>query len=580
MIPKINSNTKKLFESYFKPSFKSVLFIVFIIIVSSLLAIVDPIIVKYIIDDVILEKKMSLLIGIIFISISIKLFNHAIVLYSDYLISLTTGELSKKIVVDLYKHVQSLDMSFFNNNKLGNITQRIADDTFIVAEDLFYVLIQAISAIFSIIVSLIFIFYFNTKLALASLIILPMFVIFIKIVAKKYKESVFKDRVLFDEFTSFIQEKLSSIQLVKELGIEDKIIENIDKIRDAIKYNTIKIYMLSNLTKNGVGFFNYLGPMLVLFYGAYLYNNDEITLGVLSGFFYFIAQLYHPISILVENKLNFSRAITSIDRIYEYMNLSPKITDPVRSIDLDTIKGSISFQNVDFWYENKEPVLNNLSFDIADNEYVAVVGSSGAGKSTIANLIFRLYEPLSGNIEIGGNNIDRYKVKKLRNQIALVSQNIILFHSSISENLKIMNSNITDDEMIEACKLANIHKFINSLPLKYDTVVGERGVKLSGGQKQRISIARAILKKAKILIFDEATSHLDSESEKSIQESLDKIRNKITVIVIAHRLSTIVNCDKIFVLDKGCIKETGTHKELLKQEGIYKKLWGTQLKQP
>lgn len=578
MIIKINNNTKKLFKTYFKPSYKSLLLIAFIIFISSVLTLADPIIIKYIINDVILDKKMSLLLGIIFISIIIKLFNHAIVLYSDYLISITTGELSKKIVIDLYKHVQSLDMSFFNNNKLGNITQRIADDTFIVAEDLFYVLIQVITAIFSIIVSLIFIFYFNIKLALASLIILPIFALYIKIVAKKYKKAVFKDRVLFDEFTSFIQEKLSSIQLVKELGIEDKIINKIDKIRDAIKHNTIKIYLLSNLSKNGVGFFNYLGPMLVLFYGAYLYNNDEITLGVLTGFFYFISQLYHPISILVENKLNFNKAITSIDRIYEYMNLTPKIADPIHPVRLEKTKGMISFKNVVFKYEKNKPVLNNLSFDIADNEYVAFVGSSGAGKSTIANLIFRLYEPASGNIKINGNNIDKYKIKDLRNQIALVSQNIVLFHSSIAENLKIMNPNVTDKEMIEACKIANIHNFIKSLPMKYDSIVGERGVKLSGGQRQRIAIARAILKKAKILILDEATSHLDSESEKLIQNSLDNIRNKITVIVIAHRLSTIVNCDKIFVLDKGCIKETGTHTELLERGNIYSKFWNAQLK--
>ncbi len=572
----MNRNLKHLLKQYFKPHLTKIIFIIIFILVGSILSLVDPLIIRYIIDEIIIKRKISMLIFVILFSLSVKLIYHLIILLSDYLISLTTGELSKNIVLDLYNHIQSLNMRFFNNTKLGEILQRINDDTFIIAEDFFYVLVQIASAFFTLLVSLIFIFYLNVKLALISLIILPLFSYFIKLINEKYKEAVYKDRELYDKFSSFVQEKLSSIQLIKILGIESKISKQAKKIRDDIKHNTIKIYLFSNIAKNGMGFFNYLGPMIVLFYGSILYYKNQISLGGLTSFFYFISQLYYPISVLVENKLNFNKALTSIDRIYQYFDIEPEIK---KQTNLPTEKfqnGDIEFINVNFSYEKNKEVFHNLTFTIKKNECVAFVGASGAGKTTITNLIFRLYEINSGEIKINNISITDFDLTELRKNIAIVSQNTVLFHASIMENLKIVNDNLTDKEIYDACKMANIHEFILSLPKGYNTIIGERGAKLSGGQRQRLSIARAILKKAKILILDEATSHLDSESEKLIKESLNLLKHKVTIIIIAHRISTIVSCDKIFILNNGSIQQIGTHEELLRTNELYQNLWKNQ----
>ncbi len=573
---KSRNNVKRLLNTYFKPSIKRISLVIILILVSTILTVIDPFIIEYIIDKVILQKKLSLLASVIAFSLIVKLFNHLLIFSSDYLSSVSIGYISKQIVFDLYQKVQSLSMPFFNNNKLGKITQRIYDDTFIISEDLFHVLIQIITSLFSVIVSLVVIFYLNVKLATVSLVIIPLFMLFIKILRQKFEKVIDRDRKLYDNFTSFVQEKLSAIQLVKEMGIEKKILEQMNDFGEKLKNNTVRFYMIMNINQNGTEFFRYLGPMTVLFYGAFLYNRNEISLGTLTGFFYFIAQLYTPISLLATNGVKVKRAIVSINRIFEYFDLEPQIKNPLNPKDAGVIIGKIDFGEVCFGYNQNQPILKNLNFEIKPNDYIAFVGRSGAGKSTIINLLFRLYDVNQGRIKLNNIDIKDFKTSDLREKIALVSQNIILFHASIRDNLKIINENISDEEMIRACKLANIDEYIQGLPLKYDTVVGEKGVKLSGGQKQRISIARALLKKSPILILDEATSHLDSKSERLIQESLEKIKKETTMIVIAHRLSTVINCDKIFVLKNGQIIEEGSHQELLEQNGEYRNLWDEQ----
>lgn len=284
--------------------------------------------------------------------------------------------------------------------------------------------------------------------------------------------------------------------------------------------------------------------------------------------------LVEPLSSVFKVNLQLQATIPAIKRILEYLEM-----DTEKEGDLTVNKiNSLTFENVNFEYQNGQAILKNLTFDIKAGQNIAFVGNSGAGKTTITNLLFRFYNPKEGSIKINDIDINSLKIKSLRQALGVCSQDTLLFNTTIKENLKYGNLNATEREIIEACKLSHIHHFIETLPEKYETIVGERGIKLSGGQKQRLAIARAILKNPQILILDEATSHLDSESENIIQESLKTVAEGRTTIIIAHRLSTVVNCDRIFVLNQGKIVEEGKHQELLKSQGVYYKLWHEQFK--
>ena len=321
------------------------------------------------------------------------------------------------------------------------------------------------------------------------------------------------------------------------------------------------------------------GPMLVLAFGGYLTITGKLSLGALLAFFYFSGRLFSPVAEIIGQYLVIQRASVGVERLYEYLDRDSAINEPDRPVDIPGGPLSIEFTHVYFRYQSREQVLSDLSFSVSSGETVGIVGTSGAGKSTIANLIYRFWDVESGEVSISGINVKNVSLDSLRSRMAIVSQETALFHDSVRGNLLLANPDASQSDIEDACTVAGIHEFVTSLPERYDTVVGERGVKLSGGQRQRLSIARAILRNPDLVLFDEATSHLDSETEALVQHALNQLTKSRTSILIAHRLSTLTACDRIIVLENGNVIEEGSHSEHMQAGGTYHRLWKKQTTQ-
>lgn len=391
---------------------------------------------------------------------------------------------------------------------------------------------------------------------------------------KKIEELSDINRKYISDFQKFFTENIALHYSIKVFGLEKNRLKNHARITKKYIINNIKLVTRSKIVESFAELIPITSKIVVYGLGGYFLINNQLTLGSLIAFDYLLGLLVQPLSDLFKVNLELQASIPAIKRVLEYLEL-----DTEKEGDLTFNKiNSLKFEKVNFEYQKDQPILNNLTFEIKAGENIAFVGSSGAGKTTITNLLFRFYNPKAGSIKINDIDISSLKIKSLRRALGVCSQDTLLFNTTIKENLQYANLKATEAEIIEACQLSYIHHFIETLPEKYETVVGERGIKLSGGQRQRLAIARAILKNPQILILDEATSHLDSEAENIIQESLKTVAKDRTTIIIAHRLSTVVNCDRIFVLDRGKIVEAGKHQELLKNRGVYDKLWHEQFK--
>ena len=322
--------------------------------------------------------------------------------------------------------------------------------------------------------------------------------------------------------------------------------------------------------------FSAIGPALIYFYGGYLVIRGELTVGTIVAFISLLTRLFGPVTSLFTMHVDVTRSLALFERVFEYLDLEPEVLDEPGSVAVKELEGRIEFEDVSFSYKPGIPVLKNVSFSVEPGQMVALVGPSGAGKTTITYLVPRLYDPDLGVVRIDGIDAKQISLRSLREQIGIVTQDTFLFNASLRENIMFGRKDATEEDMIEACKAAQIHDFISSLENGYDTIVGERGIKLSGGEKQRVAIARAILRNPRIIILDEATSSLDSHSEALIKAALAPLLSNRTSLVIAHRLSTVLAADKILVVEDGRIVECGTHQELLAKEGLYRKLYDEQ----
>jgi len=374
---------------------------------------------------------------------------------------------------------------------------------------------------------------------------------------------------------------LSNIKIVMAFGNENyEASRHLKKTREYIK-DSIKLGVTNRMFEVVATIFWHAFYVTIIVYGIRLLTDNEISLGILIAFVMLVRNLFEPIFELSGTMIFTISAFVSIDRIYEYIEYPDELNVAENPESIDNNRGEIHFENVKFRYEKKKEkiALNDVSFKIEDGESVAIVGPSGAGKSTIINLILRFYDPEEGCVYFNGKKITNLEVDEYRKNISIVFQDALLFNDTIMKNIIYADLDATKEQVERACKDADILDFINELPLKFDTVIGERGLKLSGGQRQRLSIARALLKDPKILILDEATASIDSISENVIQEAIEKIMNDRTTIIIAHRLTTIVGVDRIIVMENGKVAETGTHAELLAEHGVYHKLWTTQMKE-
>lgn len=484
--------------------------------------------------------------------------------------------LTKKIQSDLYEKVIIQDLEFFRKNNSGNLLVYFMGDLNAIRDAVLRGITTAVKDLFSAIFLIVLMFWKSFDMAIVVFILFPL--VFYPIVhfGKKIKKIFSKQQSSFSNLYSLLTQSFQGIKIVKSYNME-KI--ELQKIRDsATEIASIQIKMAknSNILSPLMEFFGGVAIAASLIYGGYRIIHGYLTIGDFMVFLIAIISSYKPLKSLANFGSYIQIGVVAVDRVFAIMDKNPKIVDKPDAKIFKAAYGVINVANVKFGYISGIEVLHGINLEVNKGEKVALVGGTGSGKSTLINLILRFYDVEGGNIKIDGEDIRDVRIKSLRDNIAFVSQDVVLFNDTIKNNILMGKPDATDDEAMEASRKASIHDFIISQKQGYDTIVGERGNNLSGGQKQMISIARAMLKNAPILLLDEATSSLDSISERMVQEGLEVLMKGRTSIVVAHRLSTIINSDRIYVFDAGNIVESGTHKELLALNGYYMNLYNVQ----
>lgn len=499
----------------------------------------------------------------------------AVLMYWNTIFStVISSSIYKDIVTDIYNKIQTLDMEYFSSKKIGDMMTRVMTDPSNI-NSIILEIFDMISEIIKVVFFLGIAFYIDFDLTLGVMVITPILVITVRRYAKKLKRSGRQRQEALDGLNSKLQETLSGIRIIRAFATEEYEINNFKKKNNSLKKIAVRSARYNAKANSIMEALNYIIIALLLMFSGYrVLRAKNFTPGDFITIIGAISSMYTPARRAITRFNAISVNLSSITRVSEILEEMPSIVNKENCIKFENFIDGISFENVDFEYkDNPEKILKNINLDVKKGETVAFVGNSGGGKSTLVNLIPRFFDVSNGSLKIDGIDIRDYEIKSLRKAIGIVPQETFLFSGTILSNIKYSRQNATFEEIVEAAKQANAHEFIENLSDGYNTEIGERGVKLSGGQKQRIAIARAILENPQILILDEATSALDNESEKLVQDALEKLMDGKTTFVIAHRLTTIENSNKIVVIQKGEIKEVGNHNELLNKNGIYKALY-------
>lgn len=573
---KKKGNFKKML-SYYRP-FKGMLIAdLTFALLSSLVALAIPLVVRYVTNTLIYlntEDVMRQLVIILVILVVLLAINFGSKYYIGNYGHMMGAKIEYNMRSEIFEHLQKLSFSFYDDAKVGQLMSRITTDLFDITELLHHGPENVVLSVLKILGALIILANINGYLAIAAFAIIPIMLYFTVKLNLKMRATFRVNRKRVAEINGQIEDNLSGIRVVKSFGNEDveckKFKEGNDNFLEAKREN----YKYMGLFQAGIVLFTNLIQICVIIVGVLLITKQMLSISDFVTFLLYIGVFTEPVKTFAEFTEQFQKGYTGFERFREIMEIEPDIADAKDAIDMPKVQGNIEFKDVSFAYNsNVSKVLNHISLDIKAGSYTALVGSSGAGKTTLCSLIPRFYEVGSGSISIDGNDIKKFTLKSLRDNIGIVQQDVYLFSGTVYENISYGKPGASREEIIEAAKNANAHEFIMSLPNGYDTDIGQRGVKLSGGQKQRISIARVFLKNPPILIFDEATSALDNESEFVVQESLERLAKGRTSLVIAHRLTTIKNAERIFVLSEDGIEESGTHEELLEKGGIYSNLY-------
>lgn len=572
----MNKNIKKML-SYYKP-YKGIFWAdMFFATLSAGIALLLPLVIRYVTTTLIHFERDEILRQIAWIA-GILLGLVAIDWYSKFFISNYGHVMGAKIEYDmraeLFAHLQKLSFTFYDNQKVGQLMSRITSDLFDITELMHHGPENIILSLIKIVGALIILIGISPYLSIAAFAVLPIMFVYAYFMNKRMRTAFRQNRVKIAEINARIEDNLSGIRVVKSFANEEIENEKFAIGNDGFLNAKRNSYKNMGLFSSGMGAFTILIQVCVIVTGAILIANGVIAVEDLITFVLYISVFTEPVRTLIDFTEQFQNGYTGFERFREIMNVNPDIADDEDAVALSEVEGNIEFKDVSFKYEEgTNEVLNHVNLSVPAGAYMALVGSSGAGKSTLCSLIPRFYDVNEGSITIDGVDIRKIKLKDLRDHIGMVQQDVYLFAGTVYENIRYGKPNATKEDVIEAAKNANAHDFIMSLPNGYDTDIGQRGIKLSGGQKQRLSIARVFLKNPPILIFDEATSALDNESEKVVQESLEKLASNRTTFVIAHRLSTIRNAEKILVLSEDGIEESGTHDELMANHGTYEKLY-------
>ncbi|HGL3997383.1 TPA: SAV1866 family putative multidrug efflux ABC transporter [Staphylococcus aureus] len=543
-----------------------------------------PLLIKYAIDGVINNHALTTdeKVHHLTIAIGIALFIFVIVrppieFIRQYLAQWTSNKILYDIRKKLYNHLQALSARFYANNQVGQVISRVINDVEQTKDFILTGLMNIWLDCITIIIALSIMFFLDVKLTLAALFIFPFYILTVYVFFGRLRKLTRERSQALAEVQGFLHERVQGISVVKSFAIEDNEAKNFDKKNTNFLTRALKHTRWNAYSFAAINTVTDIGPIIVIGVGAYLAISGSITVGTLAAFFGYLELLFGPLRRLVASFTTLTQSFASMDRVFQLIDEDYDIKNGVGAQPIEIKQGRIDIDHVSFQYnDNEAPILKDINLSIEKGETVAFVGMSGGGKSTLINLIPRFYDVTSGQILIDGHNIKDFLTGSLRNQIGLVQQDNILFSDTVKENILLGRPTATDEEVVEAAKMANAHDFIMNLPQGYDTEVGERGVKLSGGQKQRLSIARIFLNNPPILILDEATSALDLESESIIQEALDVLSKDRTTLIVAHRLSTITHADKIVVIENGHIVETGTHRELIAKQGAYEHLYSIQ----
>lgn len=573
-------NKWKKFISYYKPYKKLFIADMFFAFLGAAVTLVLPLIIRYITSDVVYRQADEAFQVIV----SLALMMLALIgleCYCNFFISyyghMMGARMEYNMRNEIFEHYQKLSFRFYDNQKVGQLMSRVTNDLFDISELFHHGPEDIVISIIKLLGSLFILLSINWRLALAAFAVIPIMVVYAFYFNKKMKKAFKRNRARIADINAQIEDNLSGIRVVKSFANEEIEMEKFTQGNDRFIESKKDSYRCMGSYHAGLGAFTTLITVVVIVTGALFMTKNIILVTDLITFLLYINNFTEPVKKLINFTEQFQNGASGYERFLEIMKINPDIADKENAEELKQVKGNISFENVSFHYEEtQEEVLSNINLQVEAGQYIALVGSSGAGKSTLCSLIPRFYDVSSGRVLIDGKDIRDVTLKSLRNNIGIVQQDVYLFAGTVMDNIRYGKPNATEAEIVAAAQNANAHDFIMELPDGYDTYIGQRGVKLSGGQKQRLSIARVFLKNPPVLIFDEATSALDNESEKVVQDSLEKLARNRTTFVIAHRLSTIRNAEKILVLTEEGIAEQGTHQQLLGQKGVYAGLYNMQ----
>lgn len=579
--PKVTKDLLKRIFSYLRPYWKQMLVVLFAIIISSILNLMPSVLTGKIIDEGLIGRSLQKLILFIVLSLAVTLGANLIGVLESYMNTWIAQHITYDMRNKMYLHLQKMSQRFFTTNNQGDIITRMTSDIAGVQQIITGTLTSILSNSITLIVALVVMFQQSWIMALVGIAVIPLFIIPTRSAGKTRWSITNESQACSDEINGILNETMSvsGQLLVKLFGMEQAEYNKYESANMRMVKLNIREGMAGRWFRVALSTFSNIGPMLLYLAGGIMMMkfDSSLSVGDITVLVALLGKMYGPVNQLLNIQVDWIRSMAMFTRIFEYYDMTVEIESPADAvIPKEQAKGEVEFKNVGFYYEKDRQILTDINFTLESGKCIAVVGPSGSGKSTLVNLIPRLWDVTAGTVSFDNVDVRKLDLSYLRKNIGIVSQETYLFNGTIRQNLLYAKPDATEEELIEACKKANIYDFIEKQETGLDTLVGNRGLKLSGGEKQRISIARVLLKDPALMIFDEATSALDSISEQKIQDAIEPLIASRTSILIAHRLSTILAADEILVIDNGIIAERGTHSELISMGGVYAKLYETQ----
>lgn len=562
---------------YVRPYWRVLVGVSLLLLLRTGLNLLPPLVQKRVVDQVITERDLSILLLMIATLIGIHALSQAVNFGDMYLRHVVGERFIFDLRVQIYDHLQRLSLAFYEDTSTGELMSRVTNDVNALEQFVTHGVALTTVDLLRLLGASAVLLVLNWRLALIALIPLPFIAGGLWVFNHRARPVYRRVRDRLGDINASLQDKLAGVQVVQAFEREEAELRHFREVSRGYLQERVEAIRTWSIFFPALHFASALGGALVLGFGARMVVNEQLTLGTLVAFLSYVVSFYEPVRRLTEVDNTFQQAIAAGERIFELLDTESQIQDAPDALTLDEIAGYVTFDHVHFRYGDGDKVLEDVAFHIAPGETVALVGPSGAGKTSIANLLCRFYDPDDGRVLVDNHDLRDVEVQSLRQHIAVVLQDTFLFNTSVRDNLRYGNPDASEEEMVNAAKAAYAHEFIQELPDGYDTGIGERGVKLSGGQKQRLALARAILADPRILILDEATSSVDAEAEHLIQRALEKVLAGRTALVIAHRLSTIRDADKIIALEDGHIREVGSHADLLARDGLYSQLYQRQL---